>query len=620
MSRHLNIARVVIDSPLPHLDRLFDYEIPEELSETCQPGTKVKVKFSNRNMEAWVVDRTQLTSHHKKLAPISKVISNYPVLTPDVLALCQVVADHFLGNLCDVLRFAIPPRQAKIEKNHTEILKITKDEPNDNFSYSSITFPPRLSFEQEIMKKIENQKKANRQSLVMFPNITLVEDFVQKIKNNNSDINVRILSAEQEAGVRYQAFLDTLRQNIDVVVGTRNAVFSPLSNLGLIAIWDDADENYFSPQSPYWNAREVAITRAKICKCEFISFGKSESIAVNELINQKQIDRISIQDYQSNKYWPQVLTLDNSTSDPTERVKRIPSKAWQVIKDGLENGNVLIQVPRLGYSSNLQCSNCKESARCVDCNGPLILKQKNSAPECKWCARIASKWKCKFCESKDFRITVIGQTKTVEELGKSFPGVKILTSGGSSILRQVDTDNSIIVATPGAEPKEINGYSAAVLLDAYLLLGVPSLAATEECLRKWINLFSLVKPQSEGGKVYITSDSTNRVVQSLIKRDPNWLIDSERKLRHDTKLHPSLQTISLKGDLVEISQLNELFKSDEQISILGPRIFEKEELAQIVIATPKVSDTLNKIRAEIIKFSAARTKPVRAHVNAYDID
>ena len=196
MSRHLNIARVVIDSPLPHLDRLFDYEIPEELSETCQPGTKVKVKFSNRNMEAWVVDRTQLTSHHKKLAPISKVISNYPVLTPDVLALCQVVADHFLGNLCDVLRFAIPPRQAKIEKNLTEISKITKNEQNDNFSFSSITFPPRLSFEQEIMKKIENQIKANKQSLVMFPNITLVEDFVQKIKNSNSDINVRILSAE----------------------------------------------------------------------------------------------------------------------------------------------------------------------------------------------------------------------------------------------------------------------------------------------------------------------------------------------------------------------------------------------------------------------------------------
>jgi len=46
MSRHLKIARVILDSPLPHLDRLFDYEIPEELNQTCVPGVKVKVKFS----------------------------------------------------------------------------------------------------------------------------------------------------------------------------------------------------------------------------------------------------------------------------------------------------------------------------------------------------------------------------------------------------------------------------------------------------------------------------------------------------------------------------------------------------------------------------------------------
>jgi primosomal protein N' (replication factor Y) (superfamily II helicase) len=116
MPRHLNVARVVLDNPLPHLDRLFDYEIPEELDEICVPGVKVKVKFSNRNMEAWVVEKVALSSHHKKLSEISKVISNYPVLTPEVLTLSQIVADRFIGNLTDVLRFAIPPRQAKIEK------------------------------------------------------------------------------------------------------------------------------------------------------------------------------------------------------------------------------------------------------------------------------------------------------------------------------------------------------------------------------------------------------------------------------------------------------------------------------------------------------------------------
>lgn len=622
MSGHLNVARVVLDNPLPHLDRLFDYEIPEDLIDICNPGVKVKVKFSNRNMEAWVIERIGLSSHHKKLSPVTKVISHYPVLSPETVALSQIVADKFLGNLTDVLRFAVPPRQAKIEKNHISDLRESRTLIVGRKSNSmSLTFPPALHFESRIIKELVEIFETQRQSLVLFPNITLVDNFVQQINELAPQLKVKVLSAEQEPAQRYQSFLDIQRIKIDVVVGTRNAVFAPLSDLGLIAIWDDADENYFSQQSPYWNAREVALMRSKLNNCDILFFGNTESIAVNQLVKDEQIRRqTGIKEGQSNKYWPQIITLDNSSSDPRELSKRIPNKAWMVIKDGLVSGNVLIQVPRLGYSSNLQCSKCRESARCTECSGPLLTKQKNGSPECKWCGKMASNWKCRFCNSRDFRITVIGQTKTVEELGKTFPGIKIVTSGGSNILREIDLENCIVVATPGAEPVTKNGYSAAVLLDAYLLLGVPSLAASEECLRKWMRVITLVRSESQNGKVYITSDSSNRIVQALIKRDPNWLIDNERELREQTKLHPSLTTISLKGDLVEINQLLEKFKNETHLSILGPRIFEKEELAQIVIGTRSPEATLLKIRSEIIKFSTARTKPVRAHVDAYDID
>jgi primosomal protein N' (replication factor Y) len=462
--------------------------------------------------------------------------------------------------------------------------------------------------------------KQGKQSLILFPNIYLVEEFKKALILKESGVKVQVLSAEQEPSVRYSSFLEILGSNADVVIGTRNAVFAPLQNLGLIAIWDDADENYFSQQSPYWNAREVAILRARLNACDFMSFGNCESVATNQLIKDKAIIRVPFIDSDSKNYWPQVFTLDNSSSDPIERTKRIPNKAWELVKEGLKSGNVLIQVPRLGYSSNLQCSSCRESARCNGCSGPLLTKQKNSAPECKWCGKVASSWRCRYCNTREFRISVVGQTKTVEELGKSFPGVNILTSGGATILRNVEESNSIIVATPGAEPKAPNGYSAAILLDAYLLLGVPSLAASEEALRKWLHLFTLLKPESDGGKVFITSESTNRVVQALIKHDPNWLIDNEQELRTETKLHPSVTTISLKGDLKEINQLLETFNNDVSISVMGPRIFEKEELAQIVIGTSKPEDIISKVRSEIIKFSVARTKPVRAHVNAYDID
>jgi primosomal protein N' (replication factor Y) len=621
MSRHLNVARVVLDNPLPHLDRLFDYEIPEELDQVCVPGVKVKVKFSNRNMEAWVVEKVGLSSHHKKLSEINKVISNYPVLLPEILTLAQIVADRFMGNLTDVLRFAIPPRQAKIEKAFNfEPVKRIGSETKEVATKSSLTIPPCVDKDVAIIESIKKIADQGKQSLVLFPNIYLVEEFKHSLIRKYPDFKVQVLSAEQEPSDRYNSFLQILNNNANVVIGTRNAIFAPLQNMGLIAIWDDADENYFSQQSPYWNAREVAILRARLNACNFISFGNSESIAINQLIKDKVISRQSFKNNASKDFWPQVLTLDNSSSDPFERTKRIPNKAWELIKEGLKTGNVLVQVPRLGYSSNLQCSSCRESARCNGCSGPLLTKQKNSAPECKWCGKVASSWRCRYCNAKEFRISVVGQTKTVEELGKSFPGVNILTSGGATILRNVEESNSIIVATPGAEPRTPSGYSAAILLDAYLLLGVPSLAASEEAIRKWLHLFSLLKPESAGGKVFITSESTNRVVQALIKHDPNWLINNEQELRAETKLHPSVTTISLKGDLKEINKILQIFNSDASISVMGPRIFEKEELAQIVIGTKKPDDVISKVRSEIIKFSVARTKPVRAHVNAYDID
>ena len=424
MPRHLNVARVVLDNPLPHLDRLFDYEIPEELDEVCVPGVKVKVKFSNRNMEAWVVEKVALSSHHKKLSEISKVISNYPVLTPEVLTLSQIVADRFIGNLTDVLRFAIPPRQAKIEKAFKcESIKSTKIESKEEVTHSSITIPPCVGKDEVIIDSVMKKIKQGKQSLILFPNIYLVEEFKSTLIFKEPGVKVQVLSAEQEPSVRYRSFLEILGSNADVVIGTRNAVFAPIQNLGLIAIWDDADENYYSQQSPYWNAREVAILRARLNACDFMSFGNCESVAINQLIKDKAIIRVPFIDGDSKNYWPQVFTLDNSSSDPIERTKRIPNKAWELVKEGLKSGNVLIQVPRLGYSSNLQCSSCRESARCNGCSGPLLTKQKNSAPECKWCGKVASSWRCRYCNTREFRISVVGQTKTVEELGKSFPGV-----------------------------------------------------------------------------------------------------------------------------------------------------------------------------------------------------
>src|ERR1700712_1291177 len=116
MPVELPVARVVVDSPLPHLDRLFDYAIPPELDEAAQPGGRGKVRFSGRQVRGYLLERVAGSGHDGTLSPLAGVVSPEPVLTPEVVRLARAVADRYAGTLTDVLRLAVAPPQARVGK------------------------------------------------------------------------------------------------------------------------------------------------------------------------------------------------------------------------------------------------------------------------------------------------------------------------------------------------------------------------------------------------------------------------------------------------------------------------------------------------------------------------
>ena len=104
--------------PLAHLDRPFDYAVPEKFADTVQAGCRVRVRFQRSAARRFVLsldDATEFT----ELLPLSHVPSGEPVLTPQVARLARVVADRYAGTLGDVLRLALPPRRAAAEKRPT---------------------------------------------------------------------------------------------------------------------------------------------------------------------------------------------------------------------------------------------------------------------------------------------------------------------------------------------------------------------------------------------------------------------------------------------------------------------------------------------------------------------
>jgi primosomal protein N' (replication factor Y) len=115
-AEHEPIARVLPMLSVPHLDREFDYLVSSEQSDDAQPGVRVRVRFHGRLVDAFVLERRSDTDHVGKLGWLDRVVSAEPVLTPEVRRLADAVAARYAGTRADVLRLAVPPRHANVEK------------------------------------------------------------------------------------------------------------------------------------------------------------------------------------------------------------------------------------------------------------------------------------------------------------------------------------------------------------------------------------------------------------------------------------------------------------------------------------------------------------------------
>ena len=113
------VARVLVDLPLAHLDRPFDYLVPETMADDAVPGARVKVRFAGQDVDAYVVARAAASDHDGRLSPLRRVVSAEPVLAPEIAALSADVARRYAGARADVLRLAVPPRHATAEKKES---------------------------------------------------------------------------------------------------------------------------------------------------------------------------------------------------------------------------------------------------------------------------------------------------------------------------------------------------------------------------------------------------------------------------------------------------------------------------------------------------------------------
>ena len=114
-ARSAEIARVIVDVDLAHMDRPLDYVVPDALVDQAQVGSLVRLRFSGNRVDGWIVERTrrEVDDH---VGRVESVVSATPVLTPALYEASRRIASRFLATTSQVFSLALPPRHARAEK------------------------------------------------------------------------------------------------------------------------------------------------------------------------------------------------------------------------------------------------------------------------------------------------------------------------------------------------------------------------------------------------------------------------------------------------------------------------------------------------------------------------
>ncbi|MFF5498881.1 primosomal protein N' [Streptomyces aquilus] len=604
LAKELPVARVLVDKGVLHLDRYFDYAVPEELDAEAQPGVRVRVRFGAGRgrvrdgrreggglIDGFLVERVAETDYSGPLAALAQVVSPEPVLSEELLGLARAVADRYAGSLADVLQLAVPPRSARAEQRPSPapLPPPAAPEPGSWARYehggaflealASGGAPravwnalPGGEWSEEIARVVGATLASGRGALVVVPDGRAVARVDAALTALLGEGRHAVLTADAGPEKRYREWLAVRRGSVRAVVGTRGAMFAPVRDLGLVVLWDDGDDSHSEPHAPQPHARDVLLLRAAQDKCGFLLGSWSCTVEAAQLVESGWARPLVASREQVRGAAPLVRTVGDGdlARDEAARAARLPTLAWQAVRDGLRQGPVLVQVPRRGYVPRMACANCRAPARCRHCSGPLEGQEGMGALRCGWCGQEEAAWHCPECGGFRLRAQVVGARRTAEELGRAFPAVPVRTSGREHVLDTVPGAPALVVSTPGAEPVAEGGYAAALLLDGWAMLGRPDLRAGEDALRRWIAAAALVRPQGAGGTVVVVAEPTLRPVQALVRWDPVGHAVRELSERAELGFPPVSRMAAVSGPPEGVAAFLGAVELPGEAEVLGP--------------------------------------------------
>ncbi|KRD52214.1 MULTISPECIES: hypothetical protein [unclassified Microbacterium] len=593
-SQSRRIARVLLDSPLPQLDRLFDYAVPAELGDVPL-GVRVRVplRTAGRVIDGYVVELDTEHDGDRPLSEVDSVVSPVAVLPERLYRLARRAADRAAGSASDVLRLVIPKRQVRVEKAWSD--DSPELAPSDEAlsaaseliaSYDSLAdvldaggraaveaIPVRHhddpGWAALLASAAARTLAAGRSSVLVVPDHRDLDQLLAALGSYVPDQAVVRFDSRQTNPDRYRAFLRSLEDAPCIVVGNRSAVYAPV-RAGVVAVWDDGDPLLGEPLAPYINARDAALLRQEQERSALLFVGHTRTTDVERLVAHGWLQDVRA----ARRVLPRVILSTPQEMDaPT--AQRMPSSAFLSARNAAAEGPVLVQVSRPGFAPSLVCAECRAPARCAHCGGPLGAKHRGAVPVCAWCGRGARAWACPTCASTKLRLASSGSERTADELGKAFPGIRVIVADSAHPVERVADKPALVVATRGAEPLAEGGYRAVVLLDGPRMLQAPDLRIGESCLRWWSNAAALAAP---GAPIHLVGVD-GAIARALATWSQSAYARTELSERAPLHMPPAARVALVEGSTASVARalasLQELALPSD--AVLGPVPIESDD-------------------------------------------
>jgi primosomal protein N' (replication factor Y) len=542
------VARVVPD--VTGVDKVFDYLIPSELHDAIAIGDRVRVPLHGRNVPGWVTEIGSTTDgftdvDETKLRSVIKRLGFGP--SNDIVQLAKWASHRWCGRLRAFFVAASPSTLVAVlptARYHRDQVKAVGDpEVSLAVSEKRSVLVQRGPLKSPIDVMVG--AALNGATLVIVPTVIRARLFAASLKRHG--FSVATLPDEW----------DSAAGGVDVVIGSRTAVFARVPNLCSVVVVDEHDDSLREERTPSWHARDIAIERARQLGISCVLVSALPSVTAKVWASDRVLKSA---DKETHSEWPQILLIDR-TLDERWSNSLLSSEFIAELRD--HSRRIVAVLNTKGRARLLACASCKSLARCAQCDAAVEIGT-NGQFSCPRCST-QRPHVCMKCSSAKFLTLKPGVSKLREEIaqaaGRKLSDVVEVTGAGDDAVA-VDQSKMLFVGTEAALHR-VHEADTVVFLDIDQELAAPRYRASEIVGSLLVHAARLVGRSELGGKVMVQTHSVDSpVLQAMATLRIDQYLQSVSEMRSFMKLPPF-------GALAQLSGTN----IDKAVSDLRKNVF-----------------------------------------------